>query len=135
MDLYNDYRSIKPFYMGNGFGVRTDSTIDYLNQCGVIDIIEAIRCVGNYITISPQNLKKMVSSKFLKLFVRNQIIDASSPYLFAFINGVYDLKNKTFRLPTCEEYICSTTGYKYQEPDQKYIDELEKIIGNIFLDP
>jgi P4 family phage/plasmid primase-like protien len=62
-------------------------------------------------------------------------LDTINPYLFAFKNGVYDIKNKTFRLPTPEEYICCTCKYKYNPPDQKYVDELENMFINTFPDP
>jgi len=62
-------------------------------------------------------------------------LDTMNPYLFAFKNGVYDLKNKTFRLPTSEEYISCTCKYKYENPKQKYVDELEKMFEDIFTDP
>jgi P4 family phage/plasmid primase-like protien len=62
-------------------------------------------------------------------------LDTINPYLFAFKNGVYDIKNKTFRLPTPEEFICCTCKYKYKPPDQKYVDELEKIFADVFIDP
>lgn len=61
--------------------------------------------------------------------------NTSNPYLFAFKNGVYDIANKEFRLPKYDEFICCTSGYKYNAPDSKYIDELNKIIDDIFPDP
>ena len=62
-------------------------------------------------------------------------LDTINPYLFAFKNGVYDLKNKTFRLPTAEEYICCTCKYKYGTPKQKYVDQLENMFADVFPDP
>lgn len=58
-----------------------------------------------------------------------------NPYLFAFNNGVYDILEKRFRLPTNEEYILFTSGYDYNVPDKKYIDELNEIIDDIFPNP
>lgn len=53
--------------------------------------------------------------------------------LFAFKNGVYDLKNGEFRLPLPEELISKTCSYDYvQEKNESKIKELEKLINEIF---
>lgn len=62
-------------------------------------------------------------------------LETVNPYLFAFKNGVYDLKNNTFRLPTPEEYISCTCKYKYETPKQKYVDKVENIFSQVFTDP
>lgn len=64
-----------------------------------------------------------------------QKLDSINPYIYAFKNGVYDLKNKIFRLPTPDEYVCCTCNYKYEPAKQKYIDILDKLFNEIFIDP
>lgn len=62
-------------------------------------------------------------------------LDTINPYIFAFNNGVYDLKNNVFRLPKIEEYVSCTCKYDYKEPDNKYVEEIDKIFENMIIDP
>jgi phage/plasmid-associated DNA primase len=54
-------------------------------------------------------------------------LDNVNPYLFAFDNGVYDLKENKFRLPKPEELISCTCRYDYQDVD----GEIEKVMTDI----
>lgn len=51
--------------------------------------------------------------------------------LFAFNNGVYDLKNHKFRLPLPEEYISTTCGYEYSDSISKEVKEAKKDLTSI----
>jgi len=62
-------------------------------------------------------------------------MDNINPYLFAFNNGVYDLKNNLFRLPEPDELISCTCGYDYEEINdkiQKAIKYIRGIIRSMF---
>lgn len=59
-------------------------------------------------------------------------LDTINPYLFGFKNGVYDLKNKTFRLPTPEEYISCTCKYKYETPNKNTLMNLKMCLLMFF---
>lgn len=49
-------------------------------------------------------------------------MDSVNMYLFAFTNGVYDLKNGIFRLPTPQELVSVTCGYDYDVSDKKGLE-------------
>ena len=58
------------------------------------------------------------------------------PYLFAFDNKIYDLKQGLFIDPKPEYYISITTGYNYIEQDEnENINEINKLINSIFPQP
>lgn len=58
----------------------------------------------------------------------------SNPYLIGFNNGVYDLKNMTFRQQQKEDYVTMTVGYNYDNNGnnkrQDVINFFETIIPN-----
>lgn len=66
----------------------------------------------------------------------NKIIFDENPYLFAFENKIYDLKQSKFIEPKAEQYISITTGYKFSDENQdaKKV-ELENLLKTIFPDP
>jgi len=115
--------------------IRLNETLDCLETK-----LKQINCVSyKLIQYLCTDSRKDNIIRALKTLCRKKNIyeklDTINPYLFAFKNGVYDIKNKTFRLPTPEEYICCTCKYKYNPPDQKYVDELENMFINTFPDP
>jgi phage/plasmid-associated DNA primase len=62
-------------------------------------------------------------------------MDNVNNYLFAFDNGVYDLKKMAFRLPTPEELITVTCGYDYVEPNdeiKKAMKHIDEIVDSMF---
>lgn len=77
-----------------------------------------------------EELKGMVEES--KIYEK---MDEVNGYLFAFKNGVYDLRRNEFRLPYPEEYISRTVEYEYREKDKKIrkkIKKLRKLIGTMF---
>lgn len=56
----------------------------------------------------------------------------SNPYLFSLNNKVLDLKNKIFRDIKANDFISITTGYDFEEKDDKKIEELNKILKQIY---
>jgi P4 family phage/plasmid primase-like protien len=65
----------------------------------------------------------------------NDIILNSNPYLFAFDNKIYDLKNNSFITAHKDQYITSTCGYNYSDfyPESRVIT-YRKLIDTIFPD-
>lgn len=61
-----------------------------------------------------------------------QLFDNVNDNLFAFTNGVYDLENDEFRLPHPCEYITTTCGYDYDEPDKTVTRDIYSIIRKMF---
>ena len=56
-----------------------------------------------------------------------------NPYLFAFNNKIYDLKQGEFIDPKPDQYISLTTGYNFIEQDEtENINKINKIIDTIF---
>ena len=48
----------------------------------------------------------------------------NNEYLFAFKNGVFDLKTGEFRNAKPEELITTTMGYDYRKPKAKFVERL-----------
>lgn len=70
------------------------------------------------------------------LFHRSDFYDIidSNPDLIAFTNGIYDLKNFTFRNGLPDDFITMTTGVKYIEynsPANEYKDNIEQFMKDI----
>ena len=62
-------------------------------------------------------------------------LDNVNPYLFAFDNGVYDLKEGKFRLPKPEELISCTCKYEYEEVNDKIkeaMEDIHRIVRSMF---
>ena len=57
--------------------------------------------------------------------------DNVNDYVFAFKNGVYDLKTNEFRNAKPNELITCTCKYTYCEPDKKTVDEINTLIESI----
>lgn len=62
-------------------------------------------------------------------------LNSVNNYIFAFKNGVYDLKTNTFRKGYAEELVTCTCGYDYKNPDNKIIEELTGVLKTIMPDP
>jgi len=65
----------------------------------------------------------------------NDVKFDETPYHFAFKNKIYDLKKKKFITPNPKQYISFTTGYEYEKPSDKLVDELDTFISTIFPQP
>ena len=70
--------------------------------------------------------------KVSKLYLINNEIEFDSQFnLFGFEDKVYDLNNGEFRDYKFDDYITITTGYKWKEPKQDEIDELNMLFKQI----
>lgn len=59
-------------------------------------------------------------------------LDSSNPNLVGFTNGVYDLKNRIFRIAKPEELISVTTGYDYKEADKNLKVKAMELLQTVF---
>ncbi len=86
--------------------------------------------------VSNNKTKKNIVNELICYYKRNKIyekMDNVNDYLFAFDNGVYDLKDYKFRLPEPEELITSTCGYNYDRYyDKKSMDDIHNILNEMF---
>lgn len=74
--------------------------------------------------VTNNKTKKNILDELICYYKRDKIYDKMdnvNNYLFAFNNGVYDLKENTFRLPLPEELITITCGYDYESTYDKNI--------------
>ena len=78
-----------------------------------------------------KNASKQSIMNELKILYKQKNIngkmDKKNPFIFAFKNGVYDLKKFKFRLPKPEEFVMGTVNYNYSEINEK----IEKTISYI----
>ena len=123
-----------------------EEKMEKIHNDKLFDKLESLKNKLSFINSTSFNLRQYICSETKKDHIIRALatlcrkkniyekLDTINPYLFAFKNGVYDLKQKIFRLPTPDEYISCTTKYKYYPPDPKYVKELEKIISDIFPD-
>ena len=66
----------------------------------------------------------------------NDVKFDENPYLFAFENKIYDLKQNKFVKPSSDQFISLTTGYNFiEQDDDKLVEELDGIINTIFSQP
>jgi putative DNA primase/helicase len=85
-------------------------------------------------TTNISNIIKWVNTYYTKSNIYEKF-DSVNPYVIAFDNGVYDLKNKCFRNAKPEELVTLTTGYDYAPEIPKYRKQLMKVLNNIVDDP
>jgi P4 family phage/plasmid primase-like protien len=82
--------------------------------------------------------KKSIILELAIMYSRKKIyeeFDKINPYVFAFSNGVYDLKNKIFRNALPDELVSITTGYEYNtKRNKKNTEKINLILSQIFPD-
>jgi len=87
--------------------------------------------------INTHHTKKNILNELKGKFPENRVfekMDRVNDYLFAFDNGVYDLKENRFRLPKPDELITVTCGYDYMSPNaviRKIMRDLQNIIDSL----
>ena len=84
--------------------------------------------------IGTEHRKSNIINSIKKFYMQKDIakrFDTINPYVFAFTNGVWDLKKKCLRKAKPEELILTTTGYPYQKPKQEYVDHVYSILKSI----
>jgi phage/plasmid-associated DNA primase len=92
--------------------------------------IQAKKCVQNMKT------KKNIVENLIEHYKQMEIyekLDNINDDLFAFDNGVYDLKNFEFRLPFPHEYITKTCGYRYTDLDKNAEDDINDFTTRMFV--
>ena len=75
--------------------------------------------------------------KCIKVLLIKKIEFDSNPYIVVFDNGIYDIKERIFRLSKREEYVSNylSTGYNYRPPNQDNINFLKtEYFPKIFVD-
>ena len=82
------------------------------------------------------NREKFIKDLVIKI-TNNEIVFDQNPYLFAFENKIYDLKQGKFIDPKAKQYISLTTGYKYNDTYdfETKVSELNKLLDSIFPQP
>jgi P4 family phage/plasmid primase-like protien len=79
--------------------------------------------------------KKAVIEEMKNIYGKAKIfekMDNVNNFIFAFDNGVYDLKQNIFRNALPEELVTCTCGYDYDEANPKIIKKIHKILNDIF---
>jgi P4 family phage/plasmid primase-like protien len=157
------YVSDQLYYFNNVYWVKDNKKMSYLNNFIGDQYYEYLSKVLNDLTtdntkVKDASLKATYDAKLLNMRKelsrllnhrkRKDYIDDiickitdddikfdESPYYFAFKNQIYDLKNNTFIEPDPKHYISYTTGYEYEKPSDKLINELDTFIDTIFPQP
>lgn len=90
-----------------------------------------------YTKLARTNDKKNYMSESKDMFYDNEFMDSldKNQYLLCCSNGVWDFKEKTFRIGKPEDYISKTTGIEYTPigPENKTIvDEINDFMTKLF---
>lgn len=89
---------------------------------------------NNHKFLSKNSSKRGIVNELKILYKQKRVsekMDKNNPFIFAFKNGVYDLKKLKFRKPKPEEFIMMTVGYNYidiNEKIEKAMLYIEKVI-------
>ena len=79
--------------------------------------------------------QKFISDILCKLY-NDEIKFDMNPYLFAFNNKIFDLKQACFILPNPLDYVSLTTGYNFIEQNEEAnIKEIHTLLDSIFPQP
>lgn len=128
-DLVNCIERCSKAYIPIAFKNRDDKDVDkekkkfYKNVNLLIKRLRTVSAKNNFI-IELREFYDM--PMFYKLQNPNK-------YLFAFENGVYDLKTHEFRNAKKEELVCGTTGYSYNKSTDEDRELIRETIRNMFL--
>lgn len=84
---------------------------------------------------SDKHRKTIVEELTEKYFISNfdQSVN-NNKYVFAFNNGVFDLKSYSFRDALPSELVTETCGYDYVKSSIDHVNEIKNIISSIFVD-
>lgn len=126
-DLVDYCNSILSYY-NSKLGGTTDE--DIKNKISKItDLLKNIN------TMRKGSVRNAIIEDIVKFISNNNIVFDNNPYLFAFNNCVYDLKQGEFITPQPKFYITKTAGYNYEKDyDNNLETELDAIIDTIFPD-
>ena len=121
------------------YKLYTSFYTQYYNEIKKIEDDE-IRCkLIDKLSEHKKNVESFTDSKSRDKYIKD-ILNAitnddikfdETPYHFAFKNKIYDLKNNKFITPNPKQYISFTTGYEYEKPSDKLIEELDTFINTI----
>ncbi|CAI2358645.1 D5 DNA Primase [uncultured virus] len=122
-------------HMANGIKSKVRKQLETLcNRVDVTDklhghhrkmLINAIRVLetrNNTIYVA------RATAGYYRVDTTNELFESSN-HLFAFKNGVYDLKTKTFRLPRPEEYVLVNCNYDYKPMTPEMLQVKERILA------
>ena len=97
---------------------------------------------GNYklykkickISLQLENCTTIINvSKAILWYIENKNITwEKNPYLFCFLNKVYDLKKNKFVEPDKYDYMFMNSGYNYEEPTEEELKTMNNLISKIF---
>jgi len=85
--------------------------------------------------LNKNSSKHSIINELAKLYKQTKVfeqIDNMNDYIMAFKNGVYDFQTNEFRKAKPEELISCTTGYNYDKPNIKVVNEVQTILESIF---
>jgi P4 family phage/plasmid primase-like protien len=144
------------WYECNDYGILYRDTVDLIDckdkmEKEIVDIL--IACFSIYQNKCPAN--PVVTKNYCKLIMTFQTVSKkkiiieqlkqqyaiknfkknvnNNKYLFAFDNGVYDMKTFEFRNAKKEELVLGTTGYEYRESDSECVNTIIKMIKDMFI--
>lgn len=86
--------------------------------------------------ISSVNQRKLIIEDLKEKYKMSRFREKcnNNKYIFAFDNGVYDLKTFKFRNAYPEEIVTDTCGYDYKPSTAEYREQVIKLLKNIFVD-
>ena len=137
-----DYKNILLKHHINNSLLRTIE-IEFMNRNRQItDEIMKTKLVVVYASIrkylSCNNKKDGIIDELSLLYKQFDVfkkLNNVNDYIFAFDNGVYDLKTHEFRNAFPEELVTCTSGYKYETYDEEAMEELNVLLETIMPDP
>ena len=101
------------------------------------DIIKKLNSTRTYLlNLLNHDKRQKIINELICMLANNDIKFDENPYLFAFNNKIYDLKQGQFIEPKPEQYISLTTGYNFTDQDEtENIKIVNSLIVSIFPQP
>lgn len=116
--------------------LKMEKVDDYMAELYKKFIEETQKLLKNVNSIRSVNNRKSLIQDIITFLTNNKIKFNENPYLFAFNNAIFDLKNDCFIDPKPEYYISMTCGYDYDfKYDYNNVNILNGILDTIFPDP
>ena len=105
----------------------------------IVENIKQIELLNKLLDYFQSNsLRKRIIDDLVNMLDRTLYLDKidKNPHIIGFENGVYDLKEKRFRLGTIDDLCSFSTGYDYTEKrDEEINKEIHKFFNDIFSNP
>lgn len=132
--LKKDILELYKLFIEECENVLQDNEINEIRKSKNKDFLKYFKDNTRNIDLMLKNVYSLLLNEICADYTRENDPFDYNPFIIAFDNCVYDLKNNTFREHRKEDYIFMTTKNEYKEPTEEQLQTIDKIFKTSFPD-